>query len=77
MNLKTTIVLAASLAAVTQVDAHGGLIIPPCRNNHGNVNIFNFSKQPGSSWMSGGSCAGDSEYLSTPLSCLVLSCLFL
>ena len=39
--LKTLIVLAAPLA----IDAHGGLMIPPCRNNHGNVNIFNFTKQ--------------------------------
>lgn len=59
MNFKPTVILAASLAAVTQVNAHGGLIIPPCRNNHGNVNIFNFTKQPGERWLSGGSCAGD------------------
>ena len=59
MNFKPTIILAASLAAVTQVNAHGGLIIPPCRNNHGNVNIFNFTKQPGERWLTGGGCAGD------------------
>ena len=59
MNLKPIIVLAASLAAVAETDAHGGLVIPPCRNNHGNVNIFNFTTQPGEKWLSGGSCAGD------------------
>ena len=61
MNPKqiSIVALAASLAAacITQLDAHGGLVIPPCRNNHGNVNILNLTK--GDHWESGGSCAGD------------------
>eukprot|EP01046_Picozoa_sp_COSAG06_P039965 COSAG06_NODE_4785_length_3955_cov_1.505446_3_plen_290_part_00 len=61
---KPVIVGALALAAITVevldlVDGHGGLIIPPCRNNRGNVNIFNFTKAPGEQWLSGGSCAGD------------------
>jgi hypothetical protein len=59
MSLKPIVALAASLAAIAQVDAHGGLMIPPCRNNRGNVNIFNFTKATGEKWLSGGSCAGD------------------
>jgi hypothetical protein len=59
MNLKPIIALAASLAAVAETEAHGGLMIPPCRNNHGNVNVFNFTARAGEKWMSGGSCAGD------------------
>ena len=60
MNLKPIVALAASLAAVIEIDAHGGLVIPPCRNNHGNVNIL--SKATGDHWewaTGGGSCAGD------------------
>ena len=60
-SLKPTVaLLAASLAALSpEIDAHGGLIIPPCRNNRHNVDIFNFTKRPGELWLSGGSCAGD------------------
>ena len=46
---------AAALAAAA--NGHGGLIIPPCRNNRGNVNIFNFTARPGEKFMSGGGCA--------------------
>ena len=59
MSIKSIVVVVASLATVTKIDAHGGLMIPPCRNNHGNVNVFNFTTQPGEKWLSGGSCAGD------------------
>eukprot|EP01052_Picozoa_sp_SAG31_P019940 SAG31_NODE_1477_length_8194_cov_21.653490_6_plen_162_part_00 len=59
MDIKLVVVLATSLAALTEIDAHGGLVIPPCRNNRGNVNIFNFTKATGEKWLSGGSCAGD------------------
>jgi hypothetical protein len=60
MGLRAPILaLAASLAAVTETDAHGGLVIPPCRNNHGNTDLFNFTRATGELWMSGGSCAGD------------------
>ena len=58
-SLKPTVALAAALAALTGIDAHGGLIIPPCRNNRHNVDIFDFTKRPGELWLSGGSCAGD------------------
>ena len=56
--MKPIFVLAA--LAVT-IDAHGGLAFPPLRNNHGDVNLLNFSIQTGSripGWQ-GGSCAGD------------------
>jgi hypothetical protein len=59
MNLKPIVILAASLAAVTQLDAHGGLMIPPCRNNHKNTDLFNFTHPSGEKWLTGGSCAGD------------------
>jgi hypothetical protein len=61
MGLKprSVAVLAVSASLATAVRAHGGLIMPPCRNNHGNVDIFNFTTQPGERWLSGGSCAGD------------------
>ena len=59
MNLKPVVLLAASLAAVTQLDAHGGLMIPPCRNNHKNTDLFNFTHPSGEKWLTGGSCAGD------------------
>ena len=61
MGLKPIVTLAVSLAAVTKVvvDAHGGLVIPPCRNNHDNTDLFNFTRATGELWMSGGSCAGD------------------
>ena len=56
--MRTIFAVAALLAAV-ETDGHGGLVIPPCRNNHGNVNLFNFTKAAGEKWLSGGSCAGD------------------
>lgn len=57
--MKFPLRLGALLALASGAAAHGGLIIPPCRNNRGNVNIFNFTKAAGEQWMSGGSCAGD------------------
>ena len=62
MNLKPIVALAAlaaSLAAFQQTEAHGGLMIPPCRNNHENTNVFNFTPPTSERFMSGGSCAGD------------------
>ena len=60
MGLRASIVVcAASLAAVTDTDAHGGLVIPPCRNNHDNTDLFNFTRATGEKFQSGGSCAGD------------------
>ena len=58
-KIMRTIFAVAALLAAVETDGHGGLVIPPCRNNHGNVNLFNFTKAAGEKWLSGGSCAGD------------------
>lgn len=56
---KATVAILAELGALTLTDAHGGLIIPPCRNNHGPTDLFDFSRHAGERFLSGGSCAGD------------------
>ena len=63
--MKPVVVLATSLAAITQVEGHGGLVIPPCRNNRGNVDLFNFTKATGEQWLSGGSCAVSCAHVPT------------
>ena len=63
--MKPVVVLATSLAAITQVESHGGLVIPPCRNNRGNVDLFNFTKATGEQWLSGGSCAVSCAHVPT------------
>lgn len=52
-----TVLALSALVAVT--DAHGGLTFPPPRNNYGNINPTDITKQPGSVYHSGGPCAGD------------------
>ena len=44
-DMRTLIVLAAMAATIA---AHGGLTFPPPRNNHGNVNPFDFTPIKGS-----------------------------
>jgi hypothetical protein len=46
----------ASLVAVSM--GHGGLVIPPARNNFGNRDPMNFAKNKNYS-IPGGSCVGD------------------
>ena len=57
MSCRALVGVATLLATITLADAHGGLIIPPCRNNRGNTDIFNFTKPIGEQWLAGGSCA--------------------
>lgn len=50
--------LVASLAVAAE--AHGGLTFPPPRNNFGNIDPTNITKQPGSVYnVQGGPCSGD------------------
>ena len=50
----------AALALVVAAAAHGGLTFPPPRNNFGNVDPRNTSRQPGSVYgPQGGPCSGD------------------
>lgn len=56
-----TMMRAAALAAfVAGASAHGGLTIPPPRNNHGNRDPRNWTSDgtPGGNYHSGGPCAG-------------------
>ena len=46
-EVMTPVVLALATLVVI-VDGHGGLTLPPPRNNHGNVALSNFTVQPGS-----------------------------
>lgn len=60
MYLKPIAILALSLTGIVRkTDAHGGLMIPTCRNNRGPTGLFDFRRQPGEKWLTGGSCAGD------------------
>ena len=53
-------IVALSLgSSITKTHAHGGLIIPTCRNNRGPTDLFDFTRRPGENFLTGGSCAGD------------------
>ena len=54
------LVFAFALAAPQWASGHGGLVIPPARNNYGNQPPMDYTNKPGQHFhFPGGSCSGD------------------